>query len=126
MGPLHEMEFVPLINLWGTTKLGATFKLGDGRQVNGSVMGYEVWNLLISKYQATISGGRIMAPRGGYKTIVENEEKDSYFYLRDRKCDETVFFEGLSVPGPDGLKYYNKLTYDVEGVIGGMIRKCEG
>ena len=126
LGPLHEMEFVPLINLWWTTKLGATFKLGDGREVNGSVMGYEVWNLLISKYQATISGGRFMAPRGGYKTIVENEEKDSYFYLRKYGGGETSWFEGVIVHTPEGVKEYTHLTYDVEGLIGPLVRKAEG
>ncbi|MBP5505210.1 MAG: hypothetical protein J6X89_03815 [Bacteroidales bacterium] len=122
-GPLHEMEFVPLINLWGTTKLGATFKLGDGREVNGSVLGYEVWNLLISKYQATISGGRIMAPRGGYKTIVENEEKDSYFYLRQYGGGETSWFEGVIVHTPEGVKEYTHLTYDVEGLVGPLVHR---
>ena len=105
------------------TKLGATFKLGDGREVNGSVMGYEVWNLLISKYQATISGGRIMAPRGGYKTIVENEEKDSYFYLRKYGGSETSWFEGVIVHTPEGVKEYTHLTYDVEGVVRPLVRR---
>lgn len=49
--------------------------------------------------------------------------RDSYYYLEDYKCDETVLFEGLSVPGPDGVKYYNKLTYDVEGLFGSLLRK---
>lgn len=51
--------------------------------MKGCTLGYEVWNLLMSKYKATISGGMIMAPNGGYETIIKNEEKDSCFYLRE-------------------------------------------
>ena len=122
-GPLHEMELVPLINLWGAAMLDATFKLGGGRQVNGNVLSYYIWEVLMLKYQATISGGIIMAPGGGYKTIIENEEKDSYFYLRDYSGGETSWFEGLIMHTPEGVKEYTHLTYDVEWLIGVMVER---
>lgn len=122
-GPLHEMEFVPLLNLYALTLMDTTFKLGGGRQVNGSVLGYYIWKVLMSKYQATISGGMIMAPGGGYKTIIENEEKDSYFYLRSYSGGETSWFEGVSMQTSEGFKEYTHLTYDVEGLIGPLVGK---
>ena len=66
---------------------------------------------------------QIMAPRGGYKTIVENEEKDSYFYLRKYGGGESSWFEGVIVHTPEGVKEYTHLTCDVEGVIGPLVRK---
>lgn len=75
----------------------------------------------MSKYKATISGGMIMAPNGGYETIIKNEEKDSCFYLRNYNGGATSWLEGAIKHTPEGVEEYANLTYDVEGLIGPLI-----
>lgn len=126
-GPLHEMELKPLRAILEATFLAPKFKM-EGCEVRWDEMKSKVVNVLLAKYRIVFHMEYPAMPRIIYscwseEEILKNEEKDSYFYVKNFKDGETGFFEGLSVAGPDGMKYYNKLTYDGEGVIGPLLQK---
>ena len=133
-GPLHEMEFVPLMNL-----LGATYNFRMKCTLNGrEAVAYELMEeiriVMKDKYHTAWviveekDQGRMMQLQSGYGigNIEKNEEKDSGFYLRNYKGYKAPAFEALYVWDCGEWKRYTHLTYDVEWAIGVMVGRRKG
>ena len=130
-GPLHEMEFVPLMNLLGATynfRMKCTL---NGREAVAYELMEEIRKVMNDKYH-TVWGivdeeghGRMMQLQSGYGigNIERNEEKDSGFYLRNYKGYKASAFEELYVWDSGEWKRYTHLTYDIEGAVVPLVGK---
>lgn len=130
-GPLHEMEFVPLLNLLGATynfKMKCTL---NGREAGAYELMDEIRKVMNDKYR-TVWGiveekgrGRMMQLQSGYGigNIEKNEEKDSGFYLRNYKGYKAPAFEALFVWDAGEWKRYTNLTYKIDGMVRPLIRE---
>lgn len=124
-GPLHEIELVPLLQIFGIPMMNSTCIL-DGKEVDTHQLFNELDQVLKTKYRILFfsdlffSGGglRISYSWENEETIKENEVKDSYYYLRKYpKHYKAPFFEGVYVPSPAGKQKYTSLTYELQEVV---------
>ena len=133
-GPLHEMEFVPLMNLLGATynfKMKCTL---NGREAVAYELMEEIRKVMNNKYHTVWAivdeegHGRMMQLQSGYGigNIEKNEEKDSGFYMRNYKGYKAPAFEALYVWNSGEWTRYKNMTYDIEGLIGPLVRRDEG
>ena len=124
-GPLHEIELVPLLQVFGIPMMNSTCIL-DGKEVDTHQLFNELDQVLKTKYRILFfsdlffSGGglRISYSWENEETIKENEVKDSYYYLRKYPNHyKAPFFEGVYVPSPTGKQKYTSLTYELKGTV---------
>lgn len=124
-GPLHEIELVPLLQIFGIPMMNSTCIL-DGKEVDTHQLFNELDQVLKTKYRILFfsdfffSGGglRISYSWENEETIKENEVKDSYYYLRKYPNHyKAPFFDGVYVPSPTGKQKYTSLTYELKGTV---------
>ena len=124
-GPMHEIELVPLLQIFGIPMMNSTCIL-DGKEVDTHQLFYELYQVLITKYRIVFytdmffrgEGLRIHYSWESEETIREKEVKDSYYYLRKYPNHyKAPFFEGVYVPSPTGKQKYTSLTYELKGTV---------
>ena len=120
-GPLHEWELNPLVQIMGAPIDKTTFIL-DGREVGINILWMEIEKVLNVKYRIlghiNWQEGMLNLNHGkdNFETIVKNEEKDTYYYLRNYRGHKAPYFDGVKVWDPKEKKkvYYSDLRYDTE------------
>lgn len=126
-GPLHEMELTPLINVTAFPQLYCTCSFGGDEEIGAIQLWEEVQKVLLTKYR--IDFHYIPFLRGedrliihfsweSQETILANEEKNSYYYLRKYPdYYRAQFFEGIYKPTPTGPVKYTNLAYKTTGKV---------
>ena len=127
MGPLHEMELEPLLEIIGIPFQHWTCSFGEPGEVGAFRLWEEIEKVLASKYRIFFSHKIMLSdPRlpsmhfswESKETIKENEVKDSYYYLRERPNHyKAPFFEGVFVPSPTGIQKYTSLSFKLDGPV---------
>lgn len=133
--PPHEMEFVPLMTFIGLS-LNYIIKCEIGSCVYDAEMIRSICDkVLKDKYNIAIDYEKYMLGTDSFplkcyhganaEVIRQNEEKDTYFYLKNYKGLKVAPLGALFVWDGGEWKRYTDLTYKLEGIVRPLLNRKE-
>lgn len=133
--PPHEMEFVPLMTFIGLS-LNYIIKCEIGSCVYDAEMIRSICDkVLKDKYNIAVDYEKYMLGTDSFplkcyhganaEVIRQNEEKDTYFYLKNYKGLKVAPLGALFVWDGGEWKRYTDLTYKLEGIVRPLMNRKE-